>query len=98
MKRRYAWCGFYAGLAALALFTIAIVVQIAFAYDGKCGGLFPFLAGPRPCSIWEYIRESVLFALVILWIEYWPFAVALLIVPASLGYLLDRRARRVPPG
>ena len=94
MKRRYVWWGLCGGLAALALFVIAIIVQLALAYEGKCGGLFPFLAGPRPCSVWEHVRESTMFSIAILWIEYWPLVLALMVVPTSAGYLLDRRARR----
>ena len=93
MKRRYVWWGFYVGLAALVLVVVAIIIQLALAYEGKCGGLFPFLAGPRPCSFWEHIRESALLAIALLWIEYWPVALALLVVPTCVGYVLDRRTR-----
>jgi hypothetical protein len=93
MKRRYVWRGLYGGLAVLSLFVIAIIVQLALRYDGKCGGLFPFLAGPRPCSLWEHVRDSALLGIAILWIEYWPIVLALLVVPVGVGYVLDRRSR-----
>jgi hypothetical protein len=94
VKRRYFWWGLYGGLAVLSSFAIAIVVQIAFAYDGTCGGFIPFLAGPKPCSFWEYISGSVLLVVLILWDEYWPLVLALLVVPASVGYLVDRQAKK----
>jgi hypothetical protein len=94
VKRRYFWWGLYGGLAVLSSSAIAIVVQIAFAYDGTCGGFIPFLAGPKPCSFWEYISGSVLLVALILWDEYWPLVLALLVVPASVGYLIDRQAQK----
>jgi hypothetical protein len=94
VKRRYFWWGLCGALAVLSFFVIALVVQFAFSYDGKCGGLMPFLAGPRPCSFWEYISGAVLLAVLILWGTYWPFVLALLVVPASVGYLLDRRVQK----
>ena len=98
MKWRYAWWGLCGGLAALSLFVIAIIAQLALGYEGKCGGLFPFLAGPRPCSFWEHLRESAIFSIAILWIEYWPLVLAALVIPTCVGYLLDRRTRRQKRG
>lgn len=94
MKRRYFWWGLYGTLAVLSFCAIWIVTQIAFSYDGKCGGLLPFLASPRPCSFWEYVSESVRLTVLILWEAYWPVVLALLLVPASVGYLLDRQAQK----
>jgi hypothetical protein len=94
MKRRYFWWGLFGGLAVLSFSAIAIVVQIAFAYDGKCGGFIPFLAGPRPCSLWEYISGAVPLFVLILLDEYWSLVLAVLVVPASVGYLVDRQAQK----
>jgi hypothetical protein len=30
-------------------------------YNGRCGGLLPFLGGTRPCSRWEYVGTMLLF-------------------------------------
>ena len=63
-------------------------------FKGQCGGLMPFLAGPRPCSFWEYFSGQALFVLLIVRETYWPFVMLLLIVPISVGYLLDRLQNR----
>jgi len=94
MKRRYFWRGLCGAIAVLSFFAIGSVVQIAFSYDGKCGGLIPFLAGPRPCSFLEYVSGGVLLSISILWGTYWPLVLVLLVVPASVGYLLDRRVHK----
>jgi hypothetical protein len=94
MKRRYFWWGLCGALAVLSFFAIVSVVQIASSYDGKCGGLMPFLAGPRPCSIWEYVSGAVLLSISILLGTYWPLVLALLVIPPSVGYLLDRRVHK----
>jgi len=89
MKRRYFWWGVYSAVALLSSLAIVIVAPIAFAYDGECGGLMPFLAGPRPCSFWEYFSGWLLVVVLSLWDTYWPLVLALFLVPTSVGYLLD---------
>ena len=94
MKRRYVWWGLCGALAVLSFIAIMSVAQIAFSYDGKCGGLMPFLAGPRPCSFWEYLSGTAVLTIAILWGTYWPHVLGLLVVPTAVGYLLDRRAHK----
>lgn len=94
MKRRYFWWGLYGSLAVLFCFAIVVVVQIAFSFDGQCGGFLPFLAGPKPCSLWEYVSGRTLLTLLIVWDAYWPLVLAFLVVPISVGYLLDRQMRK----
>jgi hypothetical protein len=96
MKRRYFRWGVCCALIVLSCFVIAIAVQIAFSFKGQCGGLMPFLAGPRPCSFWEYFSGQALFVLLIVRETYWLFVLLLLIVPISVGYLLDRLQNRAP--
>lgn len=92
MRRRYCWWGLYVSLAMLMAITIAALVPIAMAYDGQCGSFMPFLGGPRPCSLWEHLsREAGLLFFVFL--GYWPLVLALLILPAWIGYMFDRHAR-----
>ena len=69
-------------------------VTLASAYDGDCGGLMPFLAGARPCSLLEYLlREALFLALVatgfLVW-EHWVAIVLLVAVPVALGLLFRR--------
>jgi hypothetical protein len=94
MKRRYFWWGLCGAAAVLSFFAVVSVVQIAFSYDGKCGGLMPFLAGPRPCSFWQYVSGGILLSISILLGTYWPLVVALLVVPTSVGFLLDIRVHK----
>ena len=90
VRRRYFWWGLGGAFAVLSCFAIGIVVEIAFSYDGECGGLVPFLASPKPCPFWEYVSGRATFALAILWSTYWPFALALVVVAASFGYSIDK--------
>ena len=94
MRWRYSSWGLYGALALFSFCAIAIVVSVASSYDGKCGGLMPWLAGPKPCSFWEYISGNVLLVALILWEGYWPLVLALLVVPISVGYLFDRQAQK----
>jgi hypothetical protein len=73
------------------LIAIALLVRIGFSYDGQCGGFLPWLAGPRPCPLWEYVAGNMLLIAVLLGATYWPLALALLLLPPVVGYLLDRR-------
>ena len=94
IRRRYFQWGVYGAVASLLCIAIAFVVQLAFAYDGKCGGFLPWLAGPKACSFWEYIWGTSLSVALILLDTYWPLILALLVLPAFVGYLFDRRGRR----
>jgi len=94
VTRRYFWWGLGGTLAVFLCVAIGIVVQIAFSYDGKCGGLMPFLAGPKPCPFWEYVSGGAILALAILWGTYWPLILALLVLATAIGYFLDRRVRK----
>jgi hypothetical protein len=73
---------------------IAFVVQLGFSYNGKCGGFLPWLAGSKACTFWEYVSETSLLVALILWDTYWPLILALLLLPAFVGYLFDRRGQR----
>ena len=92
VKRRYFLRGVYIGCGILLCVAIALVVQIGFSYDGKCGGFLPALAGPKPCSFLEYMLGNVLLFALILGVAYWPLVLALLLLPPFVGYLYDRRA------
>jgi hypothetical protein len=93
MRRRYFWWGVCGTVASLLCIAIVLVVQLGFAYDGKCGGFLPWLAGPKACSFWEYLSGTSLSVALILLDTYWPFILALLVLPAFVGYLFDRRGR-----
>jgi len=92
-RRRYFLRGVYLACGIVLCIAIVLLVQIGFSYDGKCGGFLPALAGPRPCSFWEYVAGNVLLFAVLLGAAYWPLALALLFVPPFVGYLFDRRAK-----
>jgi hypothetical protein len=92
MRRRYFLRGVYIACGAFVCIAIVLFVRIGLSYDGSCGGFLPALAGPRPCSFWEYVFGSLLLFAVLLGATYWPLVLALLIVPPFIGFLLDRRA------
>ena len=58
--------------AAFLLAACAIVVDAAFGFDGKCGGLMPFVGGAaQPCTLWQYLSSNVSFTFAVLLHEYW---------------------------
>jgi hypothetical protein len=67
-------------------------VMLASAYDGNCGGLMPFLAGAKPCSLLGYLFRDALFLALLatgfLVREHWVAIVLLAAVPVALGLLL----------
>jgi hypothetical protein len=79
--------GMFVGIA------IVLLVVIGLSYDGKCGGFMPWLAGARPCSLLTYVTGNVALLAALLGFTYWPIALALLLLPPFVGYLLDRRDR-----
>ena len=91
MSGRFFRWGLYGALAVPSLLAMVLVAESALSYQGKCGGLMPFLAGPRPCSFWEYASASLEFTALVLWDAYWPLIVLLLLIPPAVGYLLDRK-------
>jgi len=93
MRRRYFLCGVCVAFGTLLCIAIAFLVQIGFSYDGKCGGFLPWLAGPKPCSFWEYVSGNTLLYALILWDAYWPLVLALLSLPPFVGHLFDRRGQ-----
>jgi hypothetical protein len=93
--RKYFLIGLLGPLAILVVASIITVLGIAFTYDGKCGGLFPFLAGPKPCSFWEYVSGNSSAIFLVVWLAYWPFILALLFVSPVIGLFLDIKADRI---
>ena len=93
IRRRYFLRGLYVAGGVLLCIAIVLLVQIGLSYDGKCGGFLPALAGPRPCSFWEYVVGNALLFALILGATHWPLVLAFLFLPPFVGYLLDRRAK-----
>jgi phosphatidylglycerophosphate synthase len=83
--------GLFIPIVILILATIVNAVLLAGSYDGKCGGYLPWLAGPKPCTLFEFVTSNLVLVGVIMWSSYWPIVVVLLFMPAAVGYLLDKR-------
>jgi hypothetical protein len=94
MSRRYFLRGIYVAGGMLLCVAIVSVVNLVIAYDGKCGGYFPGISVRRSCSLLEYVSGDMLVIGMILVTAFWPFVLALLILPPFVGYLIDRRAGR----
>ena len=92
MRRRYFLRGVYVACGIFLLVAIVLLVRIGITYDGNCGGFLPALAGPRPCSLWEYVSGNLLLLALLLGATYWPL-VAVLFLPPFVGYLFDRRGK-----
>lgn len=96
MKKRYFRGGVYFGCGIVVCLAIVFLVRIGLVYDGKCGGFFPGLAAPKPCTFLEYVSgDGLVFALV-LGVTYWPLVLAVLFLPPLVGYVLDRRSQGPP--
>jgi hypothetical protein len=93
-KRKYFLFGLFGPITILAVGSILIILDIAVGYNGKCGGFLPWLAGPKPCSFWEYVSGNSLMTFTILWISYWPIILTLIIFLVSIGLFLDKQAER----
>src|SRR5215510_6331757 len=91
-RRRYFWRAVYVSIGSVLCFAVISLVQSIMSYHGECGGLFPFLAGPKPCSFWDYASRDLMFSFAVLGVAYWPFVLGMLLLPPLVGYLLDRRA------
>jgi hypothetical protein len=91
MKRRYLLRGVYLAFGIVLCIAIVILVRIGFSYDGKCGGFFPGMVAPNPCSLWEYLSGDMLVLAILLAVTYWPIALLVLLLPPVVGYLFDRR-------
>ena len=88
-RRRYFWWGVYISCGAVLCIAVVSLVESVLSYRGECGGFFPALAGPTPCSFWKYASFSFIL-LGVLSIAYWPIALAILLLPPLFGYVLDR--------
>jgi hypothetical protein len=91
-RRRYFWWGVYVSCASVLCIAVITLVQSATSYRGECGGLFPWLAGPRPCSFWDYASFNFIL-LFVLSVAYWPIVLGMLILPPVVGYVLGRRTQ-----
>lgn len=83
--------GVWVAIAIPVLAMIASVMGMIFSYDGKCGGFLPALAGPRPCTLGEYVAGNLSLLALIAWTEYWPVVILVLALPIVTGYALDLR-------
>ena len=90
-RRRYFWRGVYAACGGVLCVALVSLVRSVLSYHGVCGELFPFLAGPTPCSIWDYASSDLIFWFAVLSVGYWPIVLGMLLIPPVVSYLLDRR-------
>ena len=90
-ERRYLLRGLYFALGIFLFVAMVFLARMGFSYDGRCGGFFPGLAAPRPCTLWEYLSGDVLVSALLLVVAYWPIALLVLLLPPLAGFLFDRR-------
>ena len=74
---------------------LALGPEAAFHFNGKCGGLIPFLSAPQPCTLSEYLWSSVSFSMQILLYEFWGWLLLIVIVMLASSMAIEwRRSRR----
>ena len=88
--RKYAFRGFLAGVLILVIGEICVAIFIGFHFDGKCGGLMPFLSGPRDCTLIEYVISFTLFTTVLILGYYWYYILIFLFLATLGGYAFGR--------
>lgn len=89
VKYKYSVMGLIGGGVILLALGALVVVVVAANYDGKCGGLIPFLSGPRECTFLEYITSEVPFTFAVLFYCYWYIFPLLLLTPTCAGFVVD---------
>src|SRR5262245_10986660 len=91
ISSRYFWRGIFVAVGGLlAVVIISLSVSVV-SYQGQCGGLFPWLAGPKPCSLMDYLWSELLF-LGLIGFFYWPLLLAWCLFGPLVGYVLGRRS------
>ena len=73
------------GILILACGLLYLVGSTAVGFNGYCGGLMPFLAGPHPCSFVEYMQNNLSLTLGIAVLEFWWVIALILLIPACIG-------------
>ena len=91
-NKRKSWQkGSLIGALLLFLGLIYLISSTALGYRGQCGGLFPFLAGSRDCSFFEYFKGNLFFGLAIILYEFWWAVLLVIFIPAFIGYLINKK-------
>jgi len=98
-QNRKSWQkGLLISSALLFLNFLYLFVSLSLGYDGKCGGLLPFLAGSHECSFFEYLQQAFSFSFIIILVEFWWIIIPVIILPILIGWLIDRvQKRKLPP-
>src|SRR3954469_1372356 len=78
---------FVAGVCALGL-------EVAFRFNGTCGGLMPFLSAPQPCTLSEYLWGSASFSIQLLLYEFWGWLLLVVILVLAASVEVERRRSR----
>ena len=91
VRRKYFLLGLVGPILVLIIAVLVCAVLLVKSYDGKCGGYLPWLAGPKPCTLWEFLSGNLLLIGVVLWSTYWPIILALLLLPAAAGYCVRQK-------
>ena len=94
----YAKRGFLIGFFLFLAGIVYILVRTISSYDGTCGIGILFFGSPQPCNYLEYLIWS--FKLVffleapIVVLTYWLTILLVLLVPALIGYVMDKSKKQ----
>ena len=92
-KRYYLLRGVCMTCAILLCAAIVLIVRLGLSFHGICMGAIPEVAAPVPCSFWEYISRNVPLFCLVAAVTYWPWLLAIALLPSLVGYWIDRRNR-----
>jgi hypothetical protein len=88
--RKYAFRGLLSGVLILLIGEICLIFFLAYQFEGKCGGLMPFLSGPRNCSLIEFLVTDG-FSITLFFVVFnSPWILLFLSLATLIGYGLGR--------
>ena len=89
--RKYAIKGLLGGALILLMGAICLIFFLAYHFDGRCGGLMPFLSGPHNCSLIEFLATDAVSITLLFIVFNSPWILIFLFVATLIGYGLGRR-------
>ena len=90
LPRQYALKGLKRGGLMLLIAWIGLLSVMVYQFEGECGGLMPFLSGPKECSVIEFLMTDGFFITVIALFFHSPWIILFLSITTLTGYGIGR--------
>jgi|GEM_PF-3451738 len=76
--------------AFFAIGTGILLVEQAVHFEGTCGGLVPSLVGATPCTLPQYLWQSLGFTCILLFVVFWPLLLFAILVSFAISVLIEK--------